>query len=540
MEVSSLRQAAVPARPSSVRLLRLASDDRLIALMRRGNHGAFEALVQRYNARLLSFCRHMLGSREDAEDVLQDVFVAAFNAILADERKINVRPWLYRIARNRSLNHLRRPTATGVDSMDEYFADHGLSVPERFLQRERFRGLVGDIGQLAESQRTALLLREIDDMSYEQISEAMDTTVPSVKSLLVRARVSLAEAAEARALSCQEVRHELAEVAEGLTKISPPVRRHVRDCDRCRSFRTQLKRDERALAAVLPVGIPALLHKLLATKLGSTTGAGGAYAAGGTGAGTGAGLAAGSGVGAATGFGGLGGLAGIGTGAIATKAVAGLAAAALLTAGAVASEHAAHPTPHRIAAPSGPATAEAAPASIAPVAVGSAEAHVLAVRSAHAGKAVNAMLGASAHRKGGLHAGKASKAAGAKTGVAPHGVNAAGTGVLPKPPSIPTVHRASSAPSAEAVEVTTSTTQLTTTPANSPDVPAPPVAGAGTTGTTEVTTTTSASTSSASGTTSGSGAGEAPAPPSGSGGGGGGGEGVGENGAAGGTEAPPA
>ena len=53
----------------------------------------------------------MLGSREDAEDVLQEVFAAAFNAVLADEREINVRPWLYRIARNRSLNHLRRATA---------------------------------------------------------------------------------------------------------------------------------------------------------------------------------------------------------------------------------------------------------------------------------------------------------------------------------------------------------------------------------------------------------------------------------------------
>ena len=92
-------------------LLRLQSDERLIALVRRGNHHAFEALVARYQARLLAFCRHMLSSKEDAEDVLQEVFAAAFNAILADERAINVRPWLYRIARNRSLNHLRRTQA---------------------------------------------------------------------------------------------------------------------------------------------------------------------------------------------------------------------------------------------------------------------------------------------------------------------------------------------------------------------------------------------------------------------------------------------
>src|SRR5918999_5325224 len=64
-------------------LLRLQSDERLIALVRRGNHHAFEALVARYQARLLAFCRHMLSSKEDAEDVLQEVFAAAFNAILA-------------------------------------------------------------------------------------------------------------------------------------------------------------------------------------------------------------------------------------------------------------------------------------------------------------------------------------------------------------------------------------------------------------------------------------------------------------------------
>ncbi len=89
-------------------LLRLQSDERLIALTRKGHHAAFEVVCSRYQSRLLSFCRHMLSSKEDAEDVLQEVFAAAFNAVLADERAINVRPWLYRIARNRSLNHLRR------------------------------------------------------------------------------------------------------------------------------------------------------------------------------------------------------------------------------------------------------------------------------------------------------------------------------------------------------------------------------------------------------------------------------------------------
>ena len=83
MEVSALRHPAGLAVRGPTPLLRLQSDERLVALTRRGNQAAFEALVARYQSRLLAFCRHMLGSREDAEDVLQEVFVNAHAANLA-------------------------------------------------------------------------------------------------------------------------------------------------------------------------------------------------------------------------------------------------------------------------------------------------------------------------------------------------------------------------------------------------------------------------------------------------------------------------
>src|SRR6476660_2535252 len=254
MEASALRHsAAAPAMRGPTPLLRLQSDERLVALTRRGQHAAFEVLCSRYQSRLLAFCRHMLSSKEDAEDVLQEVFAAAYNAILADEREINVRPWLYRIARNRSLNHLRRATDVGVDSMDVHLSEGGRTTADKVHKREEFRLLIADVQDLPETQRTALLLREIDALSYDQIAEAMETTVPSVKSLLVRARVSLAEAAEARLLSCDEVRLELGEVAEGLARTSAPVRRHLRTCDRCTAFKKQLRSNNKALAALYPV-----------------------------------------------------------------------------------------------------------------------------------------------------------------------------------------------------------------------------------------------------------------------------------------------
>jgi RNA polymerase sigma factor (sigma-70 family) len=366
VEATALTHSSVPglSRPSP--LLRLQSDERLVALTRRGQHAAFETLFSRYQSRLLSFCRHMLSSKEDAEDVLQEVFTAAFNAILADEREINVRPWLYRIARNRSLNHLRRASAVGVDSMDIHFAEGGISTGEKVLRRESFRQLIADVQQLPETQRTALLLREIDALSYEQIAHAMETTVPSVKSLLVRARISLAEAAEARKLSCEEVRFELGEAAEGLVKLGAPARRHVRDCERCHNFKKHLRANNHALAAIFPVGPLLMLKKLILTKLGSTASAGSAHVAGGAGATAGAAgatAAAGAGAAGAGGAGAAGGILTAGAGALATKAVAGLAAAALVTAGAVAAEHSGHVARHHHSV-SATAAAVASPATI--------------------------------------------------------------------------------------------------------------------------------------------------------------------------------
>jgi RNA polymerase sigma factor (sigma-70 family) len=313
-------------------------------MARAGNPGAFEAIVDRYQGRLLGFCRQMLHSTEDAEDVLQEVFVNAYRAMLADEREINLRPWLYRIARNRCLNHLRKPTADAQESMDMVPTVEAASTAEKVHNREEFRQLLTDVGKLPETQRSALLLREMDAMSYEEIAQAMETSVPSVKSLLVRARISLAEASQARQLTCGEVRIDLAEAAEGLRKLSGPVRRHVRDCDECSNFRSQLRSNDKVLAALVPAGPLIAFKGFILSKLGlGGTGAGGAATATGASA-TGAGAVGGVGAalssgGAASGIGAIGG-------AIGTKAVAGVVTAAVITAGAVGVEQQASTAPN--------------------------------------------------------------------------------------------------------------------------------------------------------------------------------------------------
>jgi RNA polymerase sigma factor (sigma-70 family) len=329
-------------------ILRLQKDDRLVEMIREGHPCAFEVLFDRYQARLLAFCRNMLGSEQDAEDVLQEVFVAAHRAMLADERYINVRPWLYRIARNRSLNHLRKPAAEGQDTMDDHVHSNGTTTAEHVQHREELREVLRDVGQLPETQRTALILREGDGLSYNEIAHAMGTTVPAVKSLLVRARIALADASQARQLTCGEVRLTLAEAAEGLGKADGAVRQHVRRCEDCKEFRQSLDQSSKALAAVFPIGALAAFKAFVAAKLGiGGSGASGGAATGtalGGGAATGGTLGGGAAAGGAAAgglSGAIGGVAATGAGGgaiggiLGTKAAAGVATAAIVAAGAV-------------------------------------------------------------------------------------------------------------------------------------------------------------------------------------------------------------
>ncbi|MDP4673227.1 MAG: sigma-70 family RNA polymerase sigma factor, partial [Solirubrobacteraceae bacterium] len=340
MEASAITQSDLVGLRAPSAFLRLQSDEKLVTLTRRGNQSAYEALVGRYHARILGFTRHMLASKEDAEDVTQESFAAAYSAMMADERAINVKPWLYRIARNRSLNHLRRQTAIGVDDFDHHVANYGRTTEDEVSQREDLRQLMTDVRELPESQRTALLLREIDALSYDQIAEAMETTVPSIKSLLVRARGGLAEAAEARQISCEEVRIELAEVAEGLTKLSPPVRRHTRECERCKGFQATLKQNNKALAMLLPIGPLLVLKKVVLAHIGTTASAGSTAAA-------------------------SGGLLSGAVGSVATKAAATMAAAAIVTTGAVEVNKATTAEPKRESAA---AIMQSTPVAVAPIA----------------------------------------------------------------------------------------------------------------------------------------------------------------------------
>ena len=365
MEASALHAPARLGRlPLATPLLRLRSDEQLVALFRAGSDEAFGVLHDRYRQRLFAYVRQMLAtqSRADAEDVLQDVFVRAFAALRGDSRAINVRAWLYRVAHNRCIDQLRRPLPPAAEIF-EMSRRPLLDPVDEAQRRDDLKRLVADVGRLPDQQRSALLMREIDGLSYAELAGALDVTVPAVKSLLVRARVGLVEAQQSRDADCGEIRRDLLASYDRGVKASGRARRHMRECAGCRDYRTALRGMRRSFAALTPVGAGplALVAKLL--------GIGGASAGGGA-------AAAGGGGGAV--------LAGGAASATACKVAAVVCATAITAGGAVEMRQlAAEPAPKRERAASG--RAENAPKrSAAPAAQVAQQPHAVPIHIAQA------------------------------------------------------------------------------------------------------------------------------------------------------------
>ena len=268
----------------SAPLLRLRSDEQLVALFRAGNEDAFRTIHDRYRARLYAYVRQMLGgSKSDAEDALQDVFLRAYSALRANGREIALRAWLYRVAHNRCIDQLRRPVPQAADVFDVSrtpVADDPSTATER---REELRRLVEDVRRLPEQQRSVLLMREMEGLSYADLAAALDISIPAVKSLLVRARMGLVQAAEARDTACFDVRLDLAAAHGRGVRANGRARRHLRDCAGCRAYRGELRGRQKALAGLSPVAGAGPLS-VLAQLVGGSGAAGGGAVAGGGGA----------------------------------------------------------------------------------------------------------------------------------------------------------------------------------------------------------------------------------------------------------------
>jgi len=296
VEASALPTRLTRSRaPLSATFLRLRSDEQLVALFRAGSDDAFRAIHDRYRARLLAYARQMLhGAISDPEDALQDVFMRAYRALRASDRPVMLRAWLYRIAHNRCIDELRRPcpvpSELAADAEPAFSAPRASAEPPAVAERSAaLARLVADVQTLPSQQRSALLMRELQGLSYEELGSALGVSVPAVKSLLLRARTGLIDLASARDTPCGDIRDELIGAADRSVRISGRARRHCAECSSCDAYRGELKRVRRGFAALTPTGPLGQLGVLLGIG-----GGGGAAAAGGGGAVAGGGALAGA------------------------------------------------------------------------------------------------------------------------------------------------------------------------------------------------------------------------------------------------------
>ena len=246
---ATLTTRAPARRFGSKRLLALAGDERLVEQIRAGNELAFEVAFERYGGAILGFCRHMLGSPEEAEDVVQHSFAAAYGDLQRDgERRIVLKPWLYTIARNRCLSVLRSRREHPAELAE--IATDGLH--EQVERRAELRELLADLRELPEEQRAALLLAEARDLSHAEVAAVLDCELARVKALVFRARSGLIERREARETPCASIREQLANLRGGSLRRSE-LRHHLRHCQGCSEYREQVRRQRQMLGVALPV-----------------------------------------------------------------------------------------------------------------------------------------------------------------------------------------------------------------------------------------------------------------------------------------------
>ena len=176
-----------------------AEDVRLMRLVAGGDTSAFEKVIERHQALVAGTAARMLGSNSDVEDIAQQVFIRVWKSARRYVPRAKFTTWLLKITRNLVFNELRRakrraqvPLQSDPGAEEIPLKDETNPAPDAsLLEEELQRAIEEAIMQLPESQRMALVLRRYEQLSYEEISEVLDLSVPAVKSVLFRARTEL-------------------------------------------------------------------------------------------------------------------------------------------------------------------------------------------------------------------------------------------------------------------------------------------------------------------------------------------------------------
>ena len=223
------------------------SDHNLADRVAGGDRDAFTMLDDRYRRPLARYASSILRrSEHDAEDIVQDVLVCAHQALLAGDIPQELRTWLYRLTRNRAIDELRRKrwNERRLDDDHRLVANPHTDPAGALLRKETIRRLVADIADLPARQRTALLARELDGLSVDEVAAQLGVSVMAAQKLAMRARVNLVKTRDARDSDCDDIRVALLEARE--RGVRPPEHelRHVRCCLPCHAYQRDI-RDER-------------------------------------------------------------------------------------------------------------------------------------------------------------------------------------------------------------------------------------------------------------------------------------------------------
>jgi len=180
------------------------TSEELMVRIANGDEGAFEILVNRHQTSILNLIYRYLGDRTQAKDLAQEVFLRVWQAAKNYKPEAKFTTWIYRIAINLCLNELKsarrrkwfsfsRSDEGPQNALEETFADGSPSPEDLLLAKERDRRISDALQSLPENQRTALILKRYDDLSYQEIGEVLGCSVSAVESLLVRAKRTLQE-----------------------------------------------------------------------------------------------------------------------------------------------------------------------------------------------------------------------------------------------------------------------------------------------------------------------------------------------------------
>ncbi len=266
----------------------MSSDDSLVLRAAEGDRRAFEEIYSRYHQDLYRFCLAMLGNPQDAQDALQNTMVKVLRALPGEKREIRLKPWLYRIARNESVETLRK-RRDNLELEREQGTVGAAGVAGVAETRDRLRVLLADLERLPERQRAAVVMRELSGLDFDQIGAAFGTSAAVARQTLYEARLSLRQMEAGREMQCAEVTRALSD-ADGRVARRREIRAHLRSCAGCRAFRAEIAERHQNLAALAPLPLAAsagLLHSVLGASAGGAAGNIGSSLAGTVGAGTG-------------------------------------------------------------------------------------------------------------------------------------------------------------------------------------------------------------------------------------------------------------